>query len=149
MNPLLTQGLSGTIRTRVALNERVRQQLREAKARRGLSERDISGFLNWSQSKVAYKFSGRTPITLDELEALCFALGTTPTEVVRDRGLEFCAEMTPTELRILELIRRLPKPAFDGLLTFLNVPRRPSADSSVESRGATPKRSSIGKPRPR
>jgi len=30
---------------------------------------------------------------------------------VRDRGVEFCAEMTPEELRLLEDIRQLPKEA--------------------------------------
>ena len=127
----------------MGLNERVRARLRDEKARRKLSERDIAGFVQWSQSKVAYKFSGRTPITLDELETLCFALSLQPTEAVRDRGMEFVADLTPTELRMLELIRQLPRPAYDGLLQFLQV----GPTSDIEPRGATPKRSGYGKPR--
>lgn len=145
MNPLNTQHLWSTMTSTMALNERVRQRLREEKSHRKLSERDIAGFVEWSQSKVAYKFSGRTPITLDELESLCFALGIQPTEAVRDRGLEFVADLTPTELRLLELIRHLPKPAYDGLLHFMQV--NPKIGS--ERRGATAKRDRFGKPRPR
>lgn len=127
--------------TRVmSLNERTRQRLRDAKGTEKLSVRDIAGIVKWPPSRVAQKFSGRTPITLDELETLCFALGIQPTEAVRDRGLEFVAEMTPTELRLLELIRRLPKPAYDGLLHFMQV--NPKLDA--EPRGATPKRDGYG-----
>lgn len=133
----------------MGLNDRVRDRLREEKAKQKVSERDLAGFLEWSQARVAQKLSGRTAITVDELESLCFALGIRPTEAVCDRWLEFAAELTPTELRVLELIRRLPKPAFDGLLTFLNVPRPGSADTMIESRGVTKKRPSIGKPRAR
>lgn len=124
----------------MTLNERTRQRLRDEKARLALSERDLAGFTKWTQSRVAQKLSGRTPITLDELETLCFALGIQPTEAVRDRGLEFVAEMTPTELRLLELIRRLPKAAYDGLLHFMQV--NPKLDA--EPRGATPKRDGYG-----
>lgn len=124
----------------MTLNDRARLRLREQKAVRDVTERDIAGFVKWSQSKVAQKLLGVTPITLNELESLCFALNVRPTEVVREQGLEFCAEMTPTELRLLETIRALPRPAYDGLLKFLQI-------HEVERRGITKKRDSIGKPR--
>lgn len=124
------------------MNARVVERFREEIAKRKLSYDDVAGFLQWSHSKVAKKFTQRTMIDLDEFEALCFALGLAPTEAVRDRGLEFVAEMTPTELRLLELIRKLPKSAYDGLLHFLQV-------APVETRGVTPKRVAYGKPRTR
>lgn len=127
----------------MGLNARVVARLREEADKRNLSYNDLAGFLQWSHSKVTKKMTQRTMIDLDELEALCFAVGIQPTEAVRDRGLEFVAEMTPTELRLLELIRKLPKPAYDGLLHFLQV--TPSV--GAEQRGATPKRASGGKPR--
>lgn len=126
------------------LNDRVRQRIREEAAKRKLSHRTLAGFLGWGDPKVTQKLTGRTPMTLNELDALCFAVGIAPTEAVRDRGLEFVAEMTPTELRLLELIRKLPKPAYDGLLHFLQVDQR---ETQVEGRGLTPKRSLYGKPR--
>lgn len=127
----------------MTMNDRVRERLREAAEKRDLSHRDLAGFLNWSHPKVSQKLTGRTAMTLDEFEALCFAVGLQPTEAVRDRGLEFVAEMTPTELRLLELVRQLPKHAHDGLLHFLQV--TPQID--IEKRGATRRREIFGKPR--
>jgi len=49
------------------LSERVRERLRDEKTRRHFSEREIAQLIDWSQSKVAQKLAGRTPITLDEL----------------------------------------------------------------------------------
>lgn len=141
MNPLRINNLSGTI-TAVTLGERVRLLLREEKARKKLSEREMADLIQWTQSRVAQKLSGRTPITLDELESLCFALGLSPTEAVRDRGLEFCAEMTPSELRLLERLRQLPRPALDGIMAILQI-----APASVERRGVTAPKKILGTPR--
>lgn len=131
VNVLQTQAVSMQ-NTAVPLNDRVRQRLKEEKTRRHLSERDLAGLLNWSQSRIAQKFGGRTPITLDELEALCFALSIQPTEAVRDRGVEFCAELAPTELRFLEVLRSLDATTRDGLYALLHI-----RSGSVEKRGIT------------
>lgn len=120
VNSLKSEHLSDTIPP-VTLNDRVRHVFREEKKRRDLSERDLAGFLNWSQSKVAQKLSGRTPITLDEFEAFCFALSVSPAEAIRDRGLEFYAEMTPTELRVLEHFRRATDKMREAIATILGV----------------------------
>jgi transcriptional regulator with XRE-family HTH domain len=139
-NLLNAYDLSVTVRLSMSLNDRVRERLREIKAEKDVSHRDLAGFTGWSQAKVGQKLLGETEITLDELETLCFALGIQPTEAVRDRGLEFCAEMTPTELRLLELIRRLPRAAYDGLLHFMQV----NPKAGAEPRGATKKRDGYG-----
>ena len=124
------------------LNDRVREKLRTEKDRLEMTENDIAGIVGWSQSKVAQKLRGRTPITLDELEAFCFAFGMQPTEAVRDPGLEFVTEMTPTELRIYERIRKLNPDQKTAIMTILNVqpvtvPRRalPPKDRGPRPRG--------------
>lgn len=128
-----------------ALNDRVRARLKERKQELGLSEADVAEFAGgWHKSKVAHKLAGRTDITLQELEALCQALKLSVSEVVRVRGLEFLAEMTPTQLHRHEKINSLPLNIIEALDTLLNVQKR-----DVERRGATPKRSLYGKPRPR
>lgn len=132
MNPLQNLDLSATLHL-MTLNDRVRERFKDEKARKHLSERDLAGMLNWSQSKVAQKLSGRTPMTLDEFDALCFALSLSPTEAVRDRGLEFCADMTPTELRILEVYRAMPKDTRENFEQFFLYQTR----IRVESRGIT------------
>jgi len=102
------------------LSEAVRVRLREEMTRRKLSQRDVAALLDWSQSKVAHQLTGRVEMSIDDLAAFCFALGIAVTEAVRDHGLEFCAEMTPTELRILERIRQVPH-VVDAIMTLLDV----------------------------
>ena len=134
VNPLQTQDLSKTLpasmptkakagRLKMAdsLNDRVRFRLKDEKVLLKLSERDLAGIMAWSQSKVAQKLNGRTPITLDELEAFCFALSILPSEAVRDRGMEFSAEMTPSELRLLEHFRHESEAMREAVATILRV----------------------------
>ena len=106
------------------LNTRVRMRLRDEKAKLKFSEQDIAGMLRWSQPRVAQKLSGRTDITLNELEALAFALSISPSEAVRDRGLEFMAEMTPTELRVLERLRQMSPTDRDAFIHLLGAKAR-------------------------
>jgi len=103
------------------LSEQIRLRLREEMARQKLSTRDVAGLTKWSQSKVSHVLTAHVGLKVDDLADLCFALSLPVTEAVRDHGLEFCAEMTPTELRILERIRQLPPPVLDAVLTILDV----------------------------
>lgn len=91
------------------LNDQVRERLKEEAARLNLSQRDLGELLHWSQSKVAKLLSGRVDLTLNDLEAFCTVLQLRPTEAVRDKGLEFCREMTPTDLRLFETLDRNPR----------------------------------------
>jgi len=103
------------------LPDRARRRVREELDRRGVTQPDIAGQLQWSQSKVAQKLTGRTPWTLHELEALCFVAGLSPLEAIRDQGLEFCTEMTPTEFRLFERLRQLTPVQLDAIMTVLDV----------------------------
>src|SRR4030095_10037004 len=79
------------------LHDQVRERLREELHRKGWSTRDIADLLEWSQSRVAKLLAGSVKFSLDDLEAFCGILHLRPTEVVRDRGMEFCREMTPSD----------------------------------------------------
>lgn len=97
--------------------------------RRTLSTRDVSDLLGgsargWSQSRVTKTLGGRVELGLEETAALAFALDLSLVEVVRDPGLEFCAEMQPSELRLLEKIRQLPPATWEALMTLLQIPSR-------------------------
>jgi transcriptional regulator with XRE-family HTH domain len=145
VKPLQTKDLCATVKRMADLNDRTRRRIRDAMAAHKLSQQEVADMLKWTQSRVAQKLTGRTPITLDELEALAFAVGIQPTEAVRDRGLEFCAEMTPTELRTLEILRELPpqiREHFQGMLSF-------HSKSRIESRGITKSKVNIPKGRGR
>jgi len=99
-----------------------------------LSQREIADLLRWSQSRVAKLLTGRVEMGVDDLAGLCFALDLRLTEVVRDHGLEFLAEMTPTELRILERLRQIPQPVIDAVMTLLDV----NKNTALQTRRAAP-----------
>lgn len=101
------------------LAQRTRKRVREELDRKKVVQSDIAGQLGWSQAKVAQKLNGRTPWTLEELEALCFIAGISPVEALRDRGMEFCAELTPSELRFLEVYRALSQLDRDAIAQLL------------------------------
>jgi transcriptional regulator with XRE-family HTH domain len=123
--------------------DQARLRLREEIERQKLSQREVADLLKWSQSRVAKLLTGRVEMGINDLEALCFAVGLSPVECLRDRGLEFCADMTPTELRILERLRQLSPPLRDAFVQLLDhkthtreEPRRAAAP--VKKRGARP-----------
>lgn len=101
--------------------ERARERIRAEMAKKRLSQRDVAGILNWSQSRVSKNLNAHIELGVDDLAGLCFAVGIPLTEAVRDRGLEFCAEMTPTELRILERIRQFPPQMKDAMMMVLQL----------------------------
>ena len=122
VKPLLTNELWATVTVRMPrLSEQVRLRLREEMTRLDMSQRDAAGILGWSQSRVAHLLTGRVEMTVDDLAEFTQAVGIRPTEAVRDHGLEFCADMTPTELRFLERWRQLDQPTRDAVMQILDV----------------------------
>lgn len=123
------------------LSHDVRVRLRDQMQRRGLTQRSVAGLLQWSQSKVAHQLTGRVEMSVDDLAAFCFALNVHVTEIVRDHGLEFCAELTPSELRRLEQIRSLPAAELKALETVLDrlAPTRPAARRTALGAGSAHK----------
>lgn len=120
---------------------RARRRLREEMERLHLNQTDVAGRLQWGQSRVSKLLNGRMDLAVDDLDALCFALGLRLTEAVRDHGLEFCAEMTPSELRFLQAFRTFTPEQQEVLRTILDVRIR----SRSEARGATKPKPSIKK----
>lgn len=122
VKPLLTNNLWATVSgVMPRLSEQVRLRLREEMTRLDMSQRDVAGILDWSQSRVAHLLTGRVEMTVDDLAEFTQAVGIRPTEAVRDHGLEFCADMTPTELRFVERIRQLDQASRDAIMQILDV----------------------------
>jgi len=117
-----------------SLAESARQRIREEMERKGITTRELADLLNTSQGRIGHLLTGYTDLRVDDLEQLCFGVGLSPVEAIRDRGLEFCATMTPTQLRILQRIQQLPE-AETAILTLLDVKRH----TAPEGRHATPK----------
>jgi transcriptional regulator with XRE-family HTH domain len=102
-----------------SLSERVRRRLRDEMAAKNLNQADVAGRLQWTQSRVSKLLNGKVDLRLEDVEALCFSVDISIVEVVRDHGLEFCAEMSPSELRILERLRQLPPQVVEALMMLL------------------------------
>lgn len=117
-------------------SSRARARILRAMKERDLSQTDIAGFLNWTQPRVSKVLHGRVELGVEELAALCFAVGIALTEAVRDPGMEFCAEMTPSELRFVERIRQLDQHTRDAVMQILDVRTK----TRMEERRAAPKR---------
>ncbi len=101
-----------------------------------MSQRDVAGILTWSQSRVAHLLTGRVEMSIDDLAEFAQALSISPTEIVRDRGMEFVAEMTPSEMRFLERLRQLTQVQRDGLMVLLHI----TTTTQAQERRAAPVR---------
>lgn len=102
--------------------------------RQHVTQADIAGMLQWSQSRVSKYLTGRMELTVDALAALCFTVNLSLVEAVRDQGMEFCAEMTPTELRVLERLRQLPDAERNSFITLFQL----HATTRAQERRARP-----------
>lgn len=122
------------------VSERAMMRIREEMTERKLSQRDLAQLLRCSQGRVAKMLNGGVHLRLSDLAILAEAVGIPLVEAVRDRGLEFFAELTPTEVRILERLRRRPEviPALGvilGLKPDLERPKLPLQPSAKRRRG--------------
>lgn len=108
------------------LADQVRTSLREEMSKRHISGRTIEQILGgpargWSRSQIQKVLSGGARVSIDFIEGMCFALGVSVVEIVRDRGLEFVADLTPLELRFLQVLRELDPQFRDSLFGVLDV----------------------------
>lgn len=145
-NALHGNGLSPTVLSMHG-SKRAIARIREEMEERGISQRDLADMLNrrdrqivWTQSKVGKVLAGRVKARVDDVELMADVIGLRLSEVVRDRGLEFYAEMTPTEVRILERLRQRPQ-MLDAVRILLDV------QGSVQSTAMEPTPAKRGRPR--
>lgn len=126
-------------------SERVRLRLQEELRAKDISQRTLADRLSditeetWTQSKVGKVLNGHVELKVDDVDAITKVLGLFISEAVRDRGLEFYAEMTPTELRILERIRRRPE-IMQAVMVLLDIP------AVTEFAATVPKKRKRGRP---
>lgn len=141
MDPLLKSPPAITLRVQMStLSEQVLTRLREEITRQDMSQRDLAGLLGWSQSRVAHILNKRVELTVNDMEDFCSVLRIRPTEAVRDRGLEWCADLTPTEHKALLNLQQASEKLRSHILGILEV-------KVAEARRATPRKPILGKPR--
>lgn len=132
------------------LAQRVRQRLIDERSAQRVSQRELVRRINaqrpeeWSQSKLAKVLTGAVELKMDDVECIGEALGLTMVEVVRDRGLEFVADLAPHELRILERLRNLRPEERAAIFTILGIPPEAAAPAK---RQTFEKHRPVGRPR--
>lgn len=126
--------------------ERVRMRLKDEMQERHISQRELSDILArntgevWTQSRVQKVLTGYVELKVEDVDAMARALGISLCEAVRDPGMEFYAEMTPTEVRMFQRLQRKPD-ALDAILILLGLPR-PASERKArpDERPPKPKR---------
>ncbi len=121
-------------------SQRARHRVREEMHQKNLSQMDLVAFTGWTPSRVSKILHGKIPMTVEDLENLANAVSLPITEVIRDHGVEFCAEMTPSEMRVLDAFRALPtnedRDAYERVLNVkrLTHERRAASHKTVSKR---------------
>jgi hypothetical protein len=87
--------------------ERAITFIRDALDSGAISQRALAEEMQCSQGRVGKILTMRTKLRLEDLEAMARVAKVTLVELVRERGREFVADLTPTELAWLHTIRQL------------------------------------------
>lgn len=105
-------------------------RIREEMRAKNISQRDLAEKFRCSQGKIAKLLNNTVKLRVEDLARLANAVGIPITEAIRDRGLEFYAEVTPLEQRILERIRQRGGGVQSAILQLLDI-EQPSVRRKV------------------
>ena len=122
--------------------ERVQARLRRWLDTTGLSQREFAADLQRSQVWLQKVLAGKIRVTLKDLDRVARAMRTTASELVRTEEERYQLELTPTELRLLEALRRRPE-AYESLFDLMHLP--PLRDRAKHEARRTPPRPGIAK----
>lgn len=101
--------------------DRVRQRMARWMELAGLSQRDFADDLHKTQVWLQKILAGENDVRLRSLDEIAQAMRTTAAELVRGEDERYQLELTPTEVRIIEQLRRRPE-AFQAIAMLLEVP---------------------------
>lgn len=125
-------------------SERALLRIREEMQERKISQRDLAEAMDCSQGRIAKILGGGVNLRFDDLATLAAAVGVRLTEAVRDRGAEFFAEMTPTEVRMFHAYQRKSVAFQEAIQLMLGLP--PTTPVSTKQDTPVPKRRKPGRP---
>lgn len=98
----------------------------------GLNQRDFAKELKKSQVWLQKVLGGENHVRLRDLDDVARAMRTTASELVRLEEERYRLELTPTEVRIVEQLRRLPH-MFAGVAQILHIPAIESAKDEAST----------------
>lgn len=126
------------------LSQRVRTRLRDELGHLKISQRVTAERLTtqtgelWTQSKVHKILTGQVQLLVDDMELLAGIVGVTLVELTREPGREFVADLTPSELRLLNAIRDNPEMLAHVMGIIGAAQRRKPSRRTVRERMASP-----------
>ena len=88
--------------------QRVRERMRRWMQTTQLGQRDFAKDLAKSQVWLQKVLGGENSVRLKDLDAVARAMRTTASELVRTEEERYQLELSPTEVRIVEQLRRKP-----------------------------------------
>jgi transcriptional regulator with XRE-family HTH domain len=123
---------------------RVRERMKRWMDVTQVGQREFASDLKKTQVWLQKILSGENDVRLKDLDAVADAMRTTASELVRSEDERYQLELTPTEVRLLENLRRRPE-AFAGLASLLRIPignpqLRPAMKPAGEEEPALKKR---------
>lgn len=101
--------------------ERVRQRMERWMTITGITQIDFARELKKTQVWLQKILNGKNHVRLRDLDDVAQAMRTTASELVRTDDERYQLELSPTEVRVLEQMRRRPE-LFGAVSTFLNIP---------------------------
>lgn len=101
--------------------DRVRERMARWMETTGLSQDEFVADLQKSQVWLQKVLKGENHVRLKDLDTVADAMRTTASELVRGAAERYQLELTPTEVRIVEKLRRRPT-AFNAVAELLQIP---------------------------
>ena len=120
---------------------KLRLRFRELLHDHGISQRVLCGRLTkrtgmlWRESRLSKLLNGQIAFDVGDMLVMAEEAGISLVELVREPGKEFVADLTPSELRIVQAVRDKPElvPLF-MLVVGAAAPRRPPSRQIIKER---------------
>lgn len=101
--------------------DRVRERIERWIEMAGLTQAEFAGSLRKTQEWLQKVLNGENHVRLRDLDLVADAMRSTASELVRHDDDRYQLELTPTEVRIVEQLRRHPE-TFTGVALLLRIP---------------------------
>ena len=101
--------------------QRVRERIAHWLEVTGLAQHEFATACGKTQVWLQHVLKGKNNVTLKDLDEVARAMRTTASELVRDGDQRYQLELTPTEVRLIEQLRRHPE-MFAGVAILLHIP---------------------------
>lgn len=113
--------------------ERVRERLKHWLEITNLTQRELARTVKKSQVWVKHIVHGTNEVRLRDLDIIADAMRTTASELVRAEDERYQLELSPTEVRVIEKLRRRPE-LFQAVCTICEIPPPPVSQNRREKR---------------